>query len=223
MRLLLIRHAEPAYPDDALTAAGHRQARALADRLAGEGLDRLHSSPMKRALDTARYTAERTGLPCEVEPWTGELESWAIDQEPQGESPAWEVHARSVRGVEPPLHTGNWHARPPLDLPVLRAGFDELGRHSDAFLARHGLVRQGSRYRAGPGEPRNVAVFCHAGLALTWLAHLLDIPPPLVWAGFALAPSSVTTLVFERDAAGWATPRCLGLGDLSHLAGGSRR
>jgi broad specificity phosphatase PhoE len=219
MRLLLIRHAEPAYPDDALTAEGHRQARALASRLARAGLDRVHSSPLERALETARYTVEQTGLRCEVETWTRELESWAIDQPPRGEAPAWEVDSQAVRAAVPAIHAENWHARPPLDQPILAAGFEELRRHSDGFLARYGLIRQGGLYRVERAETLRVAVFCHAGLALTWLAHLLEIPPPLVWAGFTLFPSSVTTLVFERDGEGRATPRCLSLGDLSHLAG----
>ncbi|MCZ7545048.1 MAG: hypothetical protein M5R40_16680 [Anaerolineae bacterium] len=60
-------------------------------------------------------------------------------------------------------------------------------------------------------------MFCHQGFGLTWLAHLLDLPPPAVWTGFWLAPSSVTTVLFETRSADWATPRCLSVGDVSHL------
>lgn len=62
-----------------------------------------------------------------------------------------------------------------------------------------------------------IAVFCHGGLGLTWLAHLLEIPLPLVWSGFWLPPSSVTTVLFDERSPQWAVPRVVGLGDVSHL------
>jgi broad specificity phosphatase PhoE len=218
VRLCIVRHAEPAYPEDTLTPRGHRQARALAHRLAAAGVDAVASSPMNRALETARYTADLAGLPCTIEPWTGELEHWVIVQGPLTEAPAWEIHPHAVRSAAP-LHGGNWHGLPLLDAALVREGFEELRRASDAFLAGHGLIRQGTRYRAERPAARHLALFCHAGFGLTWLAHLLEIPPPLLWAGFSLPPSSVTTVAFEPDSEGWATPRCLSLGDLSHLAG----
>ncbi|MCA1595762.1 MAG: histidine phosphatase family protein, partial [Chloroflexi bacterium] len=61
MRLYIIRHADPDYPNNTITEDGHKEARALADRLAAEKLDRIYCSPMGRAIDTARYTADRCG------------------------------------------------------------------------------------------------------------------------------------------------------------------
>ena len=218
MRLYIIRHAEPDYPLDALTAHGYAQARALARRLAGAGLDRIYSSPFQRALETARYTGEALGLPLEIEPWTGELEDWWIADEAKGERPAWDVDGATVRAGVPGIHQENWHAHPPFDSPPLRAGFAELQASSDAFLARHGYVRQGSSYRVVDGSGRaRLAVFCHCGFGLTWLAHLLDIPLTLMWAGFTLPHCSVTTVGFEEVPGGGAAPRCSGLGDVSHL------
>ena len=62
-----------------------------------------------------------------------------------------------------------------------------------------------------------MAVFCHGGFGLTWLAHLLEIPLSLVWSGFWMPPSSVTTILFDERSQEWATPRCIGFGDVSHL------
>ena len=58
MRLYIIRHADPDYEHDTLTEDGHKEAQALAKRLASHGLDRIYCSPLGRAIDTARYTAE---------------------------------------------------------------------------------------------------------------------------------------------------------------------
>jgi len=35
--------------------------------------------------------------------------------------------------------------------------------------------------------------------------------------GFFLYPSSVTTVLFDERSKNWAVPRCIGLGELSHL------
>ena len=59
-------------------------------------------------------------------------------------------------------------------------GFEQLKAHSDEFIARHGYVREGSRYRVTAPNRERIAVFCHGGLGLTWLAHLLDLPLTLV-------------------------------------------
>jgi broad specificity phosphatase PhoE len=205
MKLYIIRHGEPAYPADDLTPRGHLEAQLLARRLAHLAPSAVFSSPMGRAVATARYTAERIDLPIEVEPWMQELESWTIAQASLAEFPAWGVDPHAVRTQE--LQRQNWHRFPPFDVG-LRAKFDELKRNSDAFLCRHGYVRVGGRYRIVRDNQHG----------LTWLAHLLEIPVPMVWAGFTLKPSSLTTIAFEKDGGQWVVPRCLGLGDLSHLA-----
>ena len=193
MRLYIVRHAEPDYPRDALTVRGHAQARALALRLSTLGIERVYSSPKNRALETARYTAERLGLDVQIEPWTGELEDWWIPDEELGERPVWQVDAAILRALAPGQEI--W----PLDaLARLQAAAGD-------FLGRQDI------------SPQGIAVFCHAGFALTWLAHLLAIPLPLVWASFSLPPASITTVAFEKLAGGGNAARCLGLGDVGHL------
>ena len=215
MRIYIIRHGEPAYPADDLTPQGHRQAQLLAHRLAHCGVSAICSSPMARALATAQYTAQRLALPITVEPWMQELESWTIVQAPEVEYPAWGVAPQAIRTREFQRHT--WEKLPPFHAS-LRAKFDALRRHSDAFLGSYGYIRSGSRYRIERANEHRLAVFCHCGFGLTWLAHLLEIPVPLVWAGFTLQPGSLTTVAFEEEGGQWAVPRCLGLGDLAHLA-----
>lgn len=194
MRLYIIRHAEPDYPRDALTTRGHAQAQALACRLAGMKIGHIYSSPMNRALETARYTAERLGLDVQIESWTRELEDWWVPDQALGERPVWQVDAATLRALAPGQEC--W---PPADLSRLQAA-------ANGFLARH---------QNAPDH--GIAVFCHAGFALTWLAELLAVPLPLMWAGFSLPPASITTVVFENLEGGGTAARCLGLGDVGHL------
>ena len=75
MELILVRHAEPRAPqasdadsnDPPLGARGREQAERVADWLARESLDRVVSSPLLRARETAQVTASRFGLEVEVD------------------------------------------------------------------------------------------------------------------------------------------------------------
>lgn len=69
MRLILIRHALPERlaeiseaPDPELSETGHRQVAALVEALAGERIDAVWTSPLRRAVQTATPLAEIRGL-----------------------------------------------------------------------------------------------------------------------------------------------------------------
>ena len=62
MRLILVRHGDPNYELDCLTELGHKQARIVAERLLEENIEKIFSSPMGRAQQTAQPFAELSGL-----------------------------------------------------------------------------------------------------------------------------------------------------------------
>jgi probable phosphoglycerate mutase len=217
MRLYIIRHADPDYETDTLTPAGHLEAAALAERLAGHGLDMIYSSPLGRAVETMRYTADRLGLSYEAQEWMRELSHWRVDEDGLGNTVVWDVHGHTVRTVQPTLHHQDWFTHPPFDDPAFFVGFEALKNHSDEFLDRLGYTRDSGVYRVRRSNRAKIAVFCHTGFGLTWLAHLLEIPLPLMWSGFFLPPSSVTTVLMDERTRELAVPRCIGLGDVSHL------
>jgi probable phosphoglycerate mutase len=218
MRLYLIRHADPDYPNNTITPAGHLEAQALARRLATEGLTHIYCSPLGRAIDTMQYTSRATGLSPRTEPWMAELDQFRLDlPAPWPRLMAWDVPGELTRAQLPCPTSDNWHALPCFSLPVLRETYEWLKVQSDGFLARHGYERSGGRYRITQANRERIAVFCHNGLGLSWLSHLLEIPLPLVWSGFWLAPTSVTIVLLDERSEQWAVPRCLCVGDTSHL------
>jgi glucosyl-3-phosphoglycerate phosphatase len=91
---LLIRHAESAWnehfgasridvgwPDPPLTARGVQQARAAAERLRGQGLRRLITSPYRRTLHTASIIAAELALPTiTIDPTVRERCAFSCDQ-----------------------------------------------------------------------------------------------------------------------------------------------
>jgi broad specificity phosphatase PhoE len=110
--LLLVRHGETDWnregrwqgqADPPLNERGRVQARELAEALAGERLEAIYASDLKRAYETAEIVGERLGLPVTSDPalretdvgsWSGllreELEGRVYDGETK------EAHAERV-------------------------------------------------------------------------------------------------------------------------------
>jgi probable phosphoglycerate mutase len=92
MRILVIRHAEPApaspplLEDPPLSRAGQAQAARLADSLRGRMLDRVVCSSMQRAVETAAPVARTLGVPLVIEPAlveiaVGDLAPWGPEEQ----------------------------------------------------------------------------------------------------------------------------------------------
>jgi 2,3-bisphosphoglycerate-dependent phosphoglycerate mutase len=92
-RLHLVRHARTAgnrvryvgWGDEPLDDVGRAQARALAEQLADERIDVVYSSPLSRALDTARPIAAAHGAPLHVRDGLKEIHYGDYQDTPKGE------------------------------------------------------------------------------------------------------------------------------------------
>ncbi len=221
MRLYIIRHADPDYEHNTITAAGRLEALALARRLAAHGLDYIYHSPMGRARDTMQPTVDLLKLNPVEEHWIHEIQAWPWKLEDNGDPndwiPAWDIPGEVIRGLDPLPGHDDWYDVPPLDQPVYHEHYDVLRGLTDELIARHGYQRIGGRYKVVEPNKHKIAIFCHNGTALALLAHFLELPLPLVWSGFWHAPSAVSTLLFEERSAEWAVPRAISIGDTSHL------
>ena len=72
MLFFYIRHGDPIYKPNQLTPLGHRQAEAVAKRLAVYGVDKIYSSPSNRAIQTAQPTCELLKKEMEILDFTDE-------------------------------------------------------------------------------------------------------------------------------------------------------
>lgn len=219
MRLYIVRHADPDYVNDSITTKGHQEAKALAKRFSTHGLDKIFCSPKGRALATMRYTQEMLKLDYNIEEWTREVHPELFSQDKSGNYKAlFQYPGETFRASNPlPTHD-SWEGTEVFKQnPAAREAIHTLRANSDQFLLGLGYERSGGLYRCIKPNQEQIAIFCHAGFALTWLSILLEIPVPLMWSGFFLPPSSVTTILFEERSKEWAVPRCIGLGDISHV------
>ncbi len=213
MRIYILRHADPDYERDTLTPSGHGEARALAQYLQTLGVSEIYASPLGRTQATASYTADLLNLPIFCEPWLRELDDdWVADlNHACGRiAPEYEPLAVDVPGE------GRLRCFQP-DPRLLDEQMRPIREGSDDFLCRQGFIRQGEVYRVRGENRKSIAVFTHMGVCLAWLSHLLELPLPVVWSGFFIHPASVTTLLMDERCPGYAIPRCIGLGDISHL------
>ena len=97
MRLYIIRHADPDYANNTITPQGHLEAKALAKRMQKEGIDRIYSSPLGRALDTMKYTAQILNIEPHIEPWTKEHSDIWIELENNKKVFAFNLHGEYIR------------------------------------------------------------------------------------------------------------------------------
>ena len=219
MLLYIIRHGEPDYATDSLTENGKKQADALADRMYAHGLDEIYTSPLGRAVQTAQPTCKRLNLPFKVEEWMNEDLVWndlsSVDDEGVRN---WAFGCQNTKLIDTGFSFDDWYTNPVL-LPC-KAPLDcyrRIKKSSDNFLAQLGYKRDGKVYKIISPNDKKVAAFCHHGFGTMWLSYLLSIPPHVFWAGFDIAHSSVTILVFRNNPDGYTAPQCMCLSDISHI------
>ncbi len=160
MELFLVRHAEPVRvvnsdgpADPELTSAGNEQAERLAAWLVHDSIDRVMSSPMLRARETAAPLATRLGLEVVIEPRISEYDAHSNEYIPVEEllvtNPDWKHELAAGQWAEAGGPT------PEEFQATVVAGFESI-------------IEQSSGQR--------VTVVCHGGVINVYLAHVLNNP-----------------------------------------------
>lgn len=219
MLLYIVRHGDPDYKNDCLTERGKLQAEAVGKRIFDSKIDKIFSSPMGRAIQTAQPACRLLGLPMYIEDWTHEIEEERLTPFPDGK-------LKSVSYVQNTYYRRNGNVDLSYEDAFLCDGFSE-SRMKNArdrieaggrdFLERLGYREENGVYRILENNEERVALFCHTGMGRAWLSVLLHIPIHMMWASFQLTHTGVTILEFKNNPDGYTAPRCLCLSDMSHL------
>lgn len=219
MRLLFIRHGDPDYAVDGLTATGRREAELLAGRVAPMDIAEYYVSPLGRALETARPTLERAGRAAAVCDWLREF-SVGVRRPDKGgalsEVP-WDWLPQDWSKAPVLLDRERWHEHPVFAEAGLKSAYDAVIDEFEKVLAAHGYVRDGLCYRVERAGSETLAFFCHFGVSCVLMSRLMNVSPMVLWHGLAMAPSSVTTVYSEERRPGLASFRAAAVGDISHL------
>jgi probable phosphoglycerate mutase len=158
VELLLVRHALPEMileaegpADPGLTDVGRAQAARLADYLADQRIDRVVTSPLRRAVESIQPTVERLGLT-------------ALVHDDLAES---DRHMRTYVPME------DLRRDPQLAAIVERANVGIPHETPEEFRTRVVSALE-SIVIGNPGE--RVAVMSHGGVINAYLAHILGLP-----------------------------------------------
>ena len=217
MRILIIRHAEPDFPNDRLTAKGRREAELLSERMANIPAAAYYVSPLVRAQETAFYTLQKVGRKAETLPWLAEFRARVIDPETGASHVAWDFRSALWHDHPTVFERDRWFEDPIMQTGPVSQIWEETCQGVDDLLLRHGYRRDNSVYRCEKNDDQTNVLFCHFGIGMAIVSYLIGVSPFPMWEGFQLAPSSVTTLITQERRKGEVEFRCLCAGDISHL------
>jgi broad specificity phosphatase PhoE len=162
--LYLVRHGETdwnredrwqGHYDRPLSALGRAQAAAAARRLVGERITQVHSSDLKRALESAQIIAKACALEARADRALREVDvgSWAGLTRAEAKERFPEGYARRREGG-----TG-WEGG---------ESYEQMGARVRAYVTR---LLEGS-----PGSER-IALVCHSGVIRVLVVHALGLAP----------------------------------------------
>ena len=223
MLFYYIRHGEPTYDPDALTPNGHRQAEAIARRLARYGVDKIFASSAIRAQQTAQPTAELTRREITILDWCKEAYAhrdmampapdgkrrWCFDIPDLVEM----MNSPEVRALG-----DRWYDYPGFPPNRFREGVERVDREVDAFFETLGYRHdRTNKYfiPIAPNEER-IALFAHHGFGMLFFSSVLDIPYPIVATRFDQTFTGFSALSF-LNMDGKVYPRLLELSCDAHL------
>ena len=223
MLFFYIRHGDPIYDPDSLTALGKRQAEAVARRLALYGIDEIYASTSTRAIQTATPTSEILKKPITKLDFANESHAWrelTVVREDTGNK-SWmfqDMPTRALFNTDEVRELGfQWYAHPAFKDYDFKAGIDRIQMESDAFFASFGYVREGvGKYKVVNGNNKRVAMFAHQGFGLAFLSCIIGSPYPMFSSHFDMSHTGLTVIEFP-DEGGYSHPKILTMASDSHL------
>lgn len=222
MQLYIVRHADPDYEIDGLTEVGKIEAELLGKRLSALPLTKLYTSPLGRAMATAKPTEDALGMTAEVVDLMREFSWETIDLPYEKGAIAWDLLPSYLKDIPELYSPTEWRSVPPLAQSKIPEAYDMVAAELDRIIAAHGYEREGRVYKVTRSSHDIVVIFCHYGVSGVLISHLVGCSPYSIWQNAVLLPSSVTILATEEREEGIASLRMQAMGDTSHIYAAGR-
>ena len=218
MRLILVRHGHPDYKNDCLTDLGHLQAKAAAERLSKEKIDKFYSSSCGRAYETALHIAEGRDMEVEKLDFMREIAWGPVGGKCEGGYDPWALSGRMVsRGQS--LMSKEWDKEDPFNTSFATEMSLTVGEEFDKWIAGLGYIREGEFYRVGKVKYKNVLLASHGGSSTALLSHLFNLPMPFVSTAICPDFTAVTVVTFSDEEGSLTSPRFEIANDARHIEG----
>jgi broad specificity phosphatase PhoE len=189
-RLILLRHGQTDYNvdgrmqghiDSHLTDAGHEQAAEAAPVLASLAPDRLVSSDLRRAVDTAEVVGAACGLPVKLDPRLRETHLGL-----------WQGHTVAEIERDYPGAIAAWRSDPAWAPPEGESRIDVVAR------SRPVVDELDAELADSDGVSETVLLVAHGGLIAGLVTGLLDLPPS-AWPSFGGLGNCRWAVLARRD------------------------
>jgi len=221
MKLIFIRHGDPDYKNDSLTNKGMKEAELLSERVLNwkDNITKIYVSPLGRARMTCEYSLKKLDMEATELPWLKEFYFPTHHPEQNNEIHVpWDFYPGLWTRYKDAYDKDKW-----MDLPLLKE--NDIRKEAlnvydsfDNLLKEYGFERKDNFYQTdGTGDGKTLVFYCHLGVSLLIMGHLLGISPFVLWHAVYVAPTSVTVLGSEERKKGEASFRIQFMGDTSHL------
>lgn len=221
MELIIVRHAEPNYAIDSLTAKGKAEAKLLSKKLCKMDIDYFYCSPLGRAKKTASYTLKPLRRKAETLPWLHEFKGVVSEKDGSKEC-CWDRLPSYWTSIDE-YYTKDWFKTDLMSEFDVDREYKIVCDGIDKLLKKHGYEHTERIFKVNDSNHKKIVLFCHFGVEAVILSHILGISPMVLWHNFVALPSSVTTLVTEEREDGTAIFRITGFGDTGHLYAGGEK
>ncbi|MCR5673783.1 MAG: histidine phosphatase family protein [Lachnospiraceae bacterium] len=215
MKLVIVRHADPDYENDALTELGRKEAEALSERMKNVKADKCYVSPLGRAKETAKPCLEKMNMQAEEMWWLREFAP--VVKRPEKNGVAWDWVPKDRVNMPYSFDPVRWTEYPALEEAGVKEEVERVYGEFDALLQKHGYRKEGKLFMAERPNMDTIVLFCHFGLECVLLSYLLDLPLFVLWHATIAPPTGVTVVATEERREGTAQFRMLTFGDTSHL------
>lgn len=227
MRIIFIRHGDPDYKIDSLTKKGWREAELLSQRVIKWKVDEFYCSPLGRAKDTASCTLKKINRTATEHHFLREFEGHITNPSTGSDHICWDLMPEYWTERELLYDKDLW-ATDEIMLESSNNINDEWNMVCsgiDGILAEHGYIREGRYYKVEENaeKDKTIVIFCHFGVTMVMMAHLLGISATVLLHGLFLPPTSVTILNTEERIKNKAYFRSQIIGDVTHLHMGNEK
>ena len=221
MRIIFIRHGDPDYAKDSLTEKGWRGAELLSNRVVKWDVDAFYCSPLGRAKDTASCTLKKLGREAKEYKFLREFRGRVTNPATGSNHICWDFMPDYWTEKEMLYDRDKWATDDiMLESPNnINDEWNMVCNGIDEILSEYGYKREGRYYKVDDDADREktIVVFCHFGVTMVMLAHLLGVSAPVLLHGLFLPPTSVTIVNAEERVDSKAYFRTQVIGDVTHL------
>ena len=217
MRIILVRHGDPDYEKDRLTEIGRKQAEIVAKRLLSEGITEVYTSPLGRAVETAEYFRDVSGLDVKTLDFMEEIRFGKKEALYESGSPWIVVDELMNEGYD--ISDPSWKELPQFKENVVVEDVEKICIKTDEWLSSLGYEREGLYYKNTNEEnsQKTIAIFAHGGSGSAMFSRILNIPFLYLCATLHMPHTAISILRFDKIPGTLTTPVIELLSDATHL------